>query len=180
MQTKQDHAHCAFPRQRENFPKIEIERQQHPVLGRGLAEDVIVCHSLKAFLMEVLCIMALRPQPFHDPHGHTHVREKPHPSIWSSRDDFLLCQPGGVFEGLLHIFFFQVGIICQHLLGCRTLSELTHNNRDGNSHAANAGPPAHDGRIKCNTVERHSRNNSLFWHREQHRVEQPFFFTLFG
>src|SRR5437764_12277246 len=57
---------------------------------------------------------------------------------------------------LLYICLFQIRILREQLLSSRTVSKLANDDRDGNSHSPNAGSPTHDGRIKCDAIERHS------------------------
>jgi len=67
--------------------------------------------------------------------------------------DFLLREPGGVFQCLVYVLGFQIGIIRQNLLLCDAVGNLAYNHGDRNSHAPDTGAASHDFGFKCDTIE---------------------------
>lgn len=58
-----------------------------------------------------------------------------------------------VFERLLDILPFQIGISLQDFLERGAVRDLSHDDRNGNPHSSDAGPAPHDLRIKCDAIE---------------------------
>jgi hypothetical protein len=67
--------------------------------------------------------------------------------------DFFSGQPRSILDSLLNILPFKVGISLQDFFELRTMCYLTHDDRDGDSHAPDAGPSPHDLGIKSDTIE---------------------------
>ena len=59
-------------------PKSEIERQQDPILGDGLVENLLIGAALETFVPKVKSVMSLAPEFLHDRDGHAHIGEEAH------------------------------------------------------------------------------------------------------
>jgi hypothetical protein len=72
-------------------------------------------------------------------------------------------QPGGVFERLLNVIPLQFGIALQHFVPRSPVRDLPHDDRDGNSHAANAGSPTNDFRLEGDAIEHRKYREGRHW-----------------
>jgi len=83
-------------------------------------------------------VVSLVPQPLNDSETDTHVREKSHPFPLYGMD-FFLGQPSSIFNRLLDVFLLEIRIVFQDFLESGPMSNLTHNDRNWDTHAAKEG-----------------------------------------
>ena len=100
------------PRNRGNS---KVERQDNPILREGLGEYLLVGRPGQPLFTKVHRIVSVTAKPFDDAQVHAHVGEESHASRLR-RADFLACEPGSVFEGLLDVCPFQVRVPLENLL----------------------------------------------------------------
>lgn len=120
--------------------------------GDRLGEHVEIGGTLEALVAEMLCVVALAAQPVDHAEADAHVREELHEALTGM--DFLLGQPGGVFDGLLDVFTFEIGIVGKDLFERRAVRDLPDDDRDGDPHSADGDPASEDLRVKRDPVER--------------------------
>ena len=122
------------------------------VLGDCLLQDLVVRGPLETFVAEVGGIVPLATQPLDDADVQAHVGEEAHDR--SLRDaDFFLGEPGRVFQRLLDVFPFEVGIALEDLVERGAVRNLRDDDRHGDPHPADAGPAAHDLLIERDSVK---------------------------
>lgn len=152
MQAEQDHARFAASRKSCDLAEVEVKGQNDALLGDRLGEHVEIGGTLEALVAEMLCVVALAAQPVDYAEADAHVREELHEALTGM--DFLLGQPGGVFDGLLDVFTFEIGIVGKDLFERRAVRDLPDDDRDGDPHSADGGPASEDLRVKRDPVER--------------------------
>src|SRR5215470_3745727 len=69
------------------------------------------------------------------------------------KSDLLVRQSGGVLKGLAYVFGFQFGILADNVLPGHSICHQIDDQRDRDSHFANASASSHEGRIERNPVE---------------------------
>ena len=74
------------------------------------------------------------------------------------RYDLLLCKPGRILDRLLEVGRFEIGVAGKDLIDRRAVGNLADNDRDGDTHPANAGLASHHLGIECDPIE--------LWHRK--------------
>ena len=106
---KDDDAHRPLLGERDDFPEIEVKGQDDSFFCLGLFEDGPIRQPLEVLIPKMGRIMALGAKPLNHPLGHSHVGEKTHPGLPGVY--FFLHDPGGIFEGRLHILCLQVRVV---------------------------------------------------------------------
>jgi hypothetical protein len=89
--------------------EIEVKCEKDPRLSDRLRKDLAVWGPLETFVPKVDPIVPLHTQPLDDANVHAHVGEETH-GRWLWDADFFLREPGSVFQRLLDIVPFEVGI----------------------------------------------------------------------
>jgi hypothetical protein len=78
VEPEQDDARLPALGERGDLTEVEVERQDHSILRNRLGEDLAVRPPLEALVAEVLGIVRLLAQPFHDAYIHAHVGQEAH------------------------------------------------------------------------------------------------------
>ena len=114
VEAEDNHARFPATRKRRNFPEVEIESEDGPVLRDSLREDRSVRQALEALVTEMQGLVTLLTKPGADANIHTHVQKESHAPFpgWSADMDLLLGEPRGIPQGLLDVLAFEVGITC--------------------------------------------------------------------
>jgi len=134
------------------------------VTGHGepaalLGEMKEVRRRLPALQPQVGCVVAPGSQLFNDALSHSHVRKKAH-GEGSARHHAFLSQPRRVLERLVHVLAFQVRVFAQYLFHGRAVGDLSNDDRDRDTHAANAGATTENPGVECDSLE-HVRPSSV-------------------
>jgi hypothetical protein len=153
VQTKQNDADDLALAVRQNLAEVEIKREHDPFLSVRLREDLAVGKSLQPFFAEMHDIVASFTKQVRHSHGNPHVRQESHTSPPSGRLHLFLRQPSCVFEGLHDVCSLQIGEITQYFVPIRAVSDLAHNHRDRDTHAADRGSTTEDLCVKCDSVK---------------------------
>lgn len=61
-QPEQDHADDAVPRQGRELAEVEIERQQDPILGDDLVENLLIGTALATFVPKAKSVVSWTPE----------------------------------------------------------------------------------------------------------------------
>ena len=110
LNAKKNDARCPVFGKGKNFAKIEIERKQNTFFRAGFSKYVGVRRLLEALLPEVHCVMPEGAQLANDFLRDPHVGQEAHDD-GSARHHAFLRQPGGIFEGLLNVVWFEVRVL---------------------------------------------------------------------
>jgi hypothetical protein len=151
VKAKKNHAYDASTRECNDFPEIEIKRQDNTVFRVSFAEDPESGRRCRPRSPKVNGLMFPLVEPVDDLPTDSHVRKKPHEGLPSL--NLFLSKPGSVLNGLLDIVTFEIRISFKDFLKCRPVSDLSNNHRNRNTHAADACPAAHDVGVECDPVE---------------------------
>jgi hypothetical protein len=107
---------------------------------------------LQAFLAEMNGVVALGAEPLDHTHAHAHVGEESH-AVGLRAPHFLASQPGGIFESLLDVLWFEVGVLLKNLGHAGAVRDLAHDYRDRDPHSADAGAVADDLGVERDSIE---------------------------
>ncbi len=66
---------------------------------------------------------------------------------------FLLSKPGSILKRLADVLALEIRVVCQDLFLCGAMRKLSHDHRNWNSHASDAGAAPHHVAFKCDPVK---------------------------
>jgi hypothetical protein len=107
---------------------------------------------LEVFFPQMLRVMLVLAQPLNNMNRDPHIGQESHVSPLSGMD-FLLSQPGCIFNCLPYILLIQVGIALQNLPNSRSMRDLIDDSRNWNPHPAYACTASHDLWIKADSIK---------------------------
>ena len=91
-----------------DLTKVEIKRQDDPILRQCFLENLIVGETFETLFSQVKSLMAFLAEPLNDVAAYAHVGEEAHRLLGA--DDLLLGEPSRVFDGLLDVLPLQVRV----------------------------------------------------------------------
>jgi len=111
--------------------------------------------TMEALIAKVHGVVSVLVQPMHHARAHTHVDKKAHGLL--GRMNLFRREPGRVLQGLADVLLLEIRMVPKNLRSARPVRNRAYDDRDGNTHPADARAASENVRLERDAVEHNGR-----------------------